>query len=139
MPFFTSSLSTCLPLLPYTTLFRSRGRQEKRRVTAPTARDDVGVQCHGGVEGRDGVGEVRLDGIEVAAWRDGKNIGRLARAMARFVIDRKSTRLNSSHLVISYAVFYFLPLHLPAPPSLHDALPISRPSGKTARDCPNCT
>src|SRR5688500_7735201 len=40
--------------------------------------------------------------------------------------DRKSTRLNSSHLVISYAVFC-LPstssssLH---PPSLHDALPI---------------
>src|SRR2546426_4988070 len=36
--------------------------------------------------------------------------------------DRKSTRLNSSHLVISYAVFCLkkkknLPLRLPTPPS----------------------
>src|SRR5262245_11044289 len=35
--------------------------------------------------------------------------------------DRKSTRLNSSHLGISYAVF---PTHI-YPLSLHDALPIS--------------
>src|SRR5256885_5193269 len=36
--------------------------------------------------------------------------------------DRKSTRLNSSHLVISYAVFCLKKnTH-----SLHDALPISR-------------
>src|SRR5256885_10004774 len=32
-------------------------------------------------------------------------IARLHRALAQFMIDRKSTRLNSSHLVISYAVF----------------------------------
>src|SRR3989338_6765380 len=42
--------------------------------------------------------------------------------------DRKSTRLNSSHSSISYAVFFF---NDPATPeiytlSLHDALPISR-------------
>src|SRR5262245_34067612 len=42
-------------------------------------------------------------------------------------LDRKSTRLNSSHLGISYAVFC---LNEPLPPqiyalSLHDALPIS--------------
>src|SRR5207244_1445706 len=42
-------------------------------------------------------------------------------------LDRKSTRLNSSHQIISYAVFC---LKTPAPPtsyilSLHDALPIS--------------
>src|SRR5256885_4069435 len=30
---------------------------------------------------------------------------RLAQAGAKVTIDRKSTRLNSSHLVISYAVF----------------------------------
>src|SRR5256885_5590952 len=30
---------------------------------------------------------------------------RLLRDAARFTLDRKSTRLNSSHLVISYAVF----------------------------------
>src|SRR5438034_606902 len=43
-------------------------------------------------------------------------------------LDRKSTRLNSSHTVISYAVFC---LKAPAPTaistlSLHDALPISQ-------------
>src|SRR5437868_1833103 len=42
--------------------------------------------------------------------------------------DRKSTRLNSSHVSISYAVFF---LHRPPAPvfdtlSLHDALPIFR-------------
>src|SRR3989338_2176348 len=41
--------------------------------------------------------------------------------------DRKSTRLNSSHSSISYALFFY---NDPAPPeiytlSLHDALPIS--------------
>src|SRR5688500_8960355 len=39
--------------------------------------------------------------------------------------DRKSTRLNSSHLVISYAVFFFHPTPDSSPLSLHDALPIS--------------
>src|SRR5262245_24077567 len=40
--------------------------------------------------------------------------------------DRKSTRLNSSHLGISYAVFCLNYLRSPAssPLSLHDALPI---------------
>src|SRR5699024_3315517 len=39
--------------------------------------------------------------------------------------DRKSTRLNSSHVSISYAVFYLYSV-LPciSPLSLHDALPI---------------
>src|SRR3989338_2144094 len=52
-------------------------------------------------------------------------------------IDRKSTRLNSSHSSISYAFFFFL--NAPAPPeisplSLHDALPIF--DGDVAgRDC----
>src|ERR1039457_364931 len=34
-----------------------------------------------------------------------KLLGDIEQAMVREVIDRKSTRLNSSHLVISYAVF----------------------------------
>src|SRR5699024_226887 len=38
----------------------------------------------------------------------------------RLTRDRKSTRLNSSHVSISYAVTVFYV------PSLHDALPISR-------------
>src|SRR3990167_8303263 len=50
------------------------------------------------------------------------------RPTRREAIDRKSTRLNSSHSQISYAFFFF---NDPAPPeiyplSLHDALPISQ-------------
>src|SRR3989304_4688502 len=43
-------------------------------------------------------------------------------------LDRKSTRLNSSHGYISYAVFFFNDTATTEiyPLSLHDALPISR-------------
>src|SRR3990172_5481571 len=45
--------------------------------------------------------------------------------------DRKSTRLNSSHGYISYAVFFFNDTATPEiyPLSLHDALPISGGAG----------
>src|SRR3990172_471943 len=49
----------------------------------------------------------------------------------RTVRDRKSTRLNSSHGYISYAVFFFndtAPTEI-SPLSLHDALPIFQPGG----------
>src|SRR2546426_4115569 len=72
-------------LFPYTTLFRS---------CVPQA--DVGV----GVEGPElDRLVVRLDGLVEEAPRQGD------RAPALLRRDRKSTRLNSSHLVISYAVF----------------------------------
>src|SRR5437773_4486525 len=46
------------------------------------------------VEGQQGVGSVRLEGA-----------GALGRAHEVRAEDRKSTRLNSSHITISYAVF----------------------------------
>src|SRR5262245_3274666 len=46
--------------------------------------------------------------------------------------DRKSTRLNSSHLGISYAVFSFTATASIYSLSLHDALPISVGVGRTA-------
>src|SRR3990172_188535 len=54
------------------------------------------------------------------------------------LLDRKSTRLNSSHGYISYAVFFFNDTPPPyiSPLSLHDALPISstsRPRGPSPR------
>src|SRR5690606_40943117 len=94
------------PLFPYTTLFRSRQRpghvgleggpcgsayarsvgvdpaQEQRRGLAVA---DLGV-------GREHVGEqppIIADRVDRLAWME----------------DRKSTRLNSSHVKISYAVF----------------------------------
>src|SRR2546427_8269262 len=85
-------------LFPYTTLFRSgfrRGRRLQRRIAAVPAR------C------RDGV----ADGEE---HRERQQQRRLAHGLAAVdgvleVValeqDRKSTRLNSSHSQISYAVF----------------------------------
>src|SRR2546422_6568743 len=69
-------------LFPYTTLFRSRSRLELA-LDAIEAGDDLGCD------------------IEVRIGR------RLAHAIfeSRRGIDRKSTRLNSSHGYISYAVF----------------------------------
>src|SRR5436305_4233733 len=68
-------------LFPYTTLFRSAARR----------RDEVPV--------RRGVGR----GAAVAGRREGAAAGRAA--LAGPPGDRKSTRLNSSHVRISYAVF----------------------------------
>src|SRR5258705_6966652 len=78
-------------LFPYTTLFRScRGRYE-RTSSPPLVRDSappprVGARGGNGVPSRD----------------DGAGAGGRRIAYQR---DRKSTRLNSSHLGISYAVF----------------------------------
>src|SRR2546426_7200946 len=76
-------------LFPYTTLFRSRdddvGRVHQR---VARALEDVG-------------GDVMVRGVSRGARQH-------RRPEVEFVIagrDRKSTRLNSSHLVISYAVF----------------------------------
>src|SRR2546426_2445499 len=70
-------------LFPYTTLFRSvRRKQHGRR-----RRDDQLGVAGGHRE------PIRVALIQYAA------------AVVHDVEDRKSTRLNSSHLVISYAVF----------------------------------
>src|SRR3712207_7570764 len=70
-------------LFPYTTLFRSRGA---RPATRPTRQ-----LCHRHAGPPDG----RLQ----SALRD------VLRRRHRAIVDRKSTRLNSSHANISYAVF----------------------------------
>src|SRR2546430_12082951 len=66
-------------LFPYTTLFRSPPRRG-RRGAGLTAQDGLGAPAG------DAVVEVRLEPLPHGA-------------------DRKSTRLNSSHSQISYAVF----------------------------------
>src|SRR2546426_7750809 len=79
-------------LFPYTTLFRSgsRGGDEKGEAVVRAA----GLQAQGQVDPREA-----QEGREGVAAHQGE--GRL-RVGGQ---DRKSTRLNSSHLVISYAVF----------------------------------
>src|SRR5256885_9109380 len=85
-------------LFPYTTLFRSeeRARRGARDTVLPSAglRDDAGLP-HAFREERlpDGIVDLVRAGV------------REVLALQRDAADRKSTRLNSSHLVISYAVF----------------------------------
>src|SRR5205807_10419577 len=78
------------PLFPYTTLFRSDRRTGPGR---------VGRRPGGGVSAR-----MRADDRRVVGRRCAMLAERGGRP-AWFGQDRKSTRLNSSHLVISYAVF----------------------------------
>src|SRR5437588_7254358 len=68
-------------LFPYTTLFRSASSREGRRRS---------------------FGAADLRGSNAPAWRRIRFVPLAANDGSR---DRKSTRLNSSHTVISYAVF----------------------------------
>src|SRR5256885_12295692 len=86
------------PLFPYTTLFRSLelvvGEILEVRVHRCRARSN---HDGGGGGGEGGTRERRRGGA-----RPGRRDDESDAAHQR---DRKSTRLNSSHLVISYAVF----------------------------------
>src|SRR5688572_31770780 len=77
-------------LFPYTTLFRSRPRQGGHAERGSGRRDDLE---------RHPRRALRLDVLARQRLR-----GRGHRAVPR-LRDRKSTRLNSSHSQISYAVF----------------------------------
>src|SRR5437588_2664841 len=74
-------------LFPYTTLFRSR-----RLVAQRAARDRGGVE-----RARCRIQEARRRAPDALAQQPSHRAARWE--------DRKSTRLNSSHTVISYAVF----------------------------------
>src|SRR5256885_7596676 len=76
-------------LFPYTTLFRSL------RIVGALLR-------HGGSSGQKNKGQDQIDILPVKCKRSHEFF--LLLALVRLA-DRKSTRLNSSHLVISYAVF----------------------------------
>src|SRR3989454_8390314 len=81
-------------LFPYTTLFRSRvlrRRRSGRRMEDDRWRRFVG----GGLQGP----------ADIVDRRCGARALEPERRMGGHRGDRKSTRLNSSHLVISYAVF----------------------------------
>src|SRR3712207_7379260 len=82
-------------LFPYTTLFRSSGKVASRRdchtqerAANPNCAPAGGVSQDAGASGRESAGLRHLAGL----FTDGDS-------------DRKSTRLNSSHANISYAVF----------------------------------
>src|SRR5688572_32561130 len=77
------------PLFPYTTLFRSSGTY----VTSVDASDIVHIA------------EVRAELEAQAAELAARRMDGAVRERAEALLDRKSTRLNSSHSQISYAVF----------------------------------
>src|SRR3712207_7169193 len=82
-------------LFPYTTLFRSKGGKVALRPRARSLqllRDQLVV-------------DRALDVSEDADRRRAHGAERQARERERDARDRKSTRLNSSHANISYAVF----------------------------------
>src|SRR5688500_20005981 len=76
--------SPLLRLCPYTTLFRSQWMQQWTFLTQ--IREEL---------------EVEIGSAEyLSTWNSGSRLD-----YQHVLQDRKSTRLNSSHLVISYAVF----------------------------------
>src|SRR5256885_12309917 len=93
-------------LFPYTTLFRSAfGKANKViRIDGRTNAITAEIPLEGAPDG------VAVD--DGAVWVANARADRLSRIdpttnapVATIKVDRKSTRLNSSHLVISYAVF----------------------------------
>src|SRR5688572_32770100 len=89
-------------LFPYTTLFRSDEPESvpvgHRRAVAEPDRADRGADAAGGDDGpRDPEREQADDPRQRVAGRP--------QTSGEEVEDRKSTRLNSSHSQISYAVF----------------------------------
>src|SRR5256885_11356376 len=88
-------------LFPYTTLFRSKPQFSGRSLTdgANAAFDVIMVGPDGGAVAQRGLHYelLRIETHYQFYRRDG--------SWNYEPVDRKSTRLNSSHLVISYAVF----------------------------------
>src|SRR3712207_8519715 len=82
-------------LFPYTTLFRSWRRARRLPGAMPLTRPGREALIGGFFVGRL-IGTIRLPG---------EGYGSAAEIFDRVEKDRKSTRLNSSHANISYAVF----------------------------------
>src|SRR5205814_4599877 len=94
------------PLFPYTTLFRSR----LAGFRASDLHDHHRHAAPGGVIGRLHQRTTVLEPLDVGDdHTDVGLVGEVRREVGELeidlVADRKSTRLNSSHLGISYAVF----------------------------------
>src|SRR2546429_1588232 len=94
------------PLFPYTTLFRS---DERRSLHAERAPDRI-PECVGGIcaqgGGAEGLSQRDEIGIHQVRRDDPPaEMKLLEKPHVPEAPDRKSTRLNSSHGYISYAVF----------------------------------
>src|SRR3712207_6891139 len=86
-------------LFPYTTLFRSHGQRHLERRRQLAVHDDDGKHLGGATA----AGRPRVDDELARALRRARGVP--VEPVRSGPVDRKSTRLNSSHANISYAVF----------------------------------
>src|SRR3712207_9028407 len=93
-------------LFPYTTLFRSRGYAAQAEELATTReRNRLARDIHDGLGHHLTVVQMQVQAARAVLASDpGRADDVLAKAQAQASEDRKSTRLNSSHANISYAV-----------------------------------
>src|SRR3989440_11473885 len=93
-------------LFPYTTLFRSKRRGDRReREPQPHCQAKRRADEERKRRLKQGYPEVRINGAGGKPFPGAlENLQRLAEEERRLRLDRKSTRLNSSHDQISYAV-----------------------------------
>src|SRR5947208_2672546 len=126
MPSSAFTSPTASYTLSYTTLFRS--------IVAATCRSSR-PRSRGGVSRHPGYARRAAATARSASAAPPLTTRAISRPVAGSVTanvssspasDRKSTRLNSSHQIISYAVFCFYVSHRELHSFLHDALPIYR-------------
>src|SRR5207244_11066798 len=93
-------------LLPYTTLFRSLGIDSLTYRVAISGQDRITLTGQAGTtpDGFRPPAPPIVVGLAARPWVNTENRLRVYRTCI-VQIDRKSTRLNSSHQIISYAVF----------------------------------
>src|SRR5207249_11163897 len=88
---------------PYTTLFRSQGgggwANGDAMYVGPNPPSDAVITYY--QRRRHIFGDMKLEVFDAS----GKRVGTMPTSKRRGLRDRKSTRLNSSHVSISYAVF----------------------------------
>src|SRR5205807_8987283 len=95
---------TSSTLFPYTTLFRSVS--ELNKLAELVELDSLPVWLRQEIESKKEVilSKLQTEGVVVLEGPQGQQVTIRTKQKAA-AADRKSTRLNSSHLVISYAVF----------------------------------
>src|SRR5690606_41879718 len=91
-------------LFPYTTLFRSGGYGGNTQILEAYSDPNAGAMMVRGVPWATGDG-VTMAQAAGAGLKGMGGLGALHVAAVDELEDRKSTRLNSSHVKISYAVF----------------------------------
>src|SRR5699024_11385655 len=101
-----SSLPSDLPFFPYTTLFRSVIVLRHSRLIENIFEGHFGKRSvRVGVEIVRVLVVVVFILVHVSPFRHFKGTNSHLLRVILFLLDRKSTRLNSSHVSISYAVF----------------------------------